>query len=199
MGSRRAPMIPATPVLALLAALFTFPAMAETSAEAKARKPHLFHPETGYRIERQRAPTPDDIPGARRVSAGTVARVADALRVDVFGAAQSRFDELDGTWLVSDPRESVPGAVWLPEVGRGVLSDMMQRYFAENLARLTEGNTARAIVFFCVADCWMSWNAAQRATALGYTNALWFREGTDGWLDEGLPLAPIEPVPVRVE
>ena len=190
---------PVRSALAALTMLLATPAMAETSAEAQARKPDLFHPDTGYRIERQRAPTPDDVPGARRITAAAVAMVSGAVRIDVFGAAQSRFDELDGTWLVSEERESLPGAVWLPEVGRGTLSETMQRYFAANLARLTDANKARAVVFFCVADCWMSWNATQRATAMGYTNALWFREGTDGWLDEGLPLAPIEPVAVDVE
>jgi len=122
-----------------------------------------------------------------------------AIAIDVFGANQSRYDELDGTWLVKDPRQSLPNAVWLPEVGRGVLSDEMQAYFAQNLADLTEGDTSRALILFCVADCWMSWNAAQRATTLGYKDVNWFRLGTDGWLDEGFELEPVNPVPVNMD
>jgi len=185
--------------LALCLALLPAPVLAESSAEALARKPGLFHPETGYRVERQRAPTPEDIPAGRRVSAAEVAAMPEALRIDVFGAAQSRYDELDGTWLVADPRNSLPGAVWLPETGRGTLDATMRRYFATHLARLTEGDRDRALVFFCVADCWMSWNATRRAAALGYANSLWFREGTDGWLDAGYALAPVEPLAVDVE
>ena len=185
--------------LALCIALLAAPAMAETSAEAVARRPALFHPETGYRIDRQRSPTPEDVPGGRRISATQVRDRCEALRIDVFGARQSRYDELDGTWLVGEPRLSLPGAVWLPEVGRGTLSTEMERYFADNLERLTGGDRAHPVVFFCVADCWMSWNAVRRAAALGYTDLHWFREGTDGWLDEGLDLAPVDPVPMTVE
>jgi len=43
-------------------------------------------------------------------------------------------------------------------------------------------------VFYCLASCWMSWNAAKRALELGYTNVAWYPEGTDGWADQGLPL-----------
>lgn len=119
--------------------------------------------------------------------------------MDVFGAAQSRYDELDGTWLVSEPRLSLPGAVWLPETGRGVLTDEMAEYLFENLTTLTEGNYARPLLVFCVADCWMSWNAAQRVAALGYERVYWYRLGTDGWLDLGETLVPVEPVPVNTE
>ncbi len=185
--------------LTLCLTLMTLPAMAETSAEAVARKPQLFHAKTGYRIERQRAPTPDDVPGAKRISAADVTALKGAIRIDVFGAAQSRYDELDGTWLVSTQRMSLPDAVWLPEVGRGTLTETMQGYFADNLEELTDGDHDRALVFFCVADCWMSWNATQRAGAMGYTNVHWFREGTDGWLDEGYKLTEIDPIPVDVD
>jgi len=40
----------------------------------------------------------------------------------------------------------------------------------------------------------MSWNAAKRAIALGYTVA-WYPDGTDGWQDAGLPLSVAVPVP----
>jgi rhodanese-related sulfurtransferase len=41
----------------------------------------------------------------------------------------------------------------------------------------------------------MSWNAAKRARALGYSNVVWYPEGTDGWLAAGLPVQPTEPEP----
>lgn len=178
------------------------PAAAASYAEMRAARPELFHPETGFRIARQRAPTPDDIPPPARAIGPEEARAlaeAGAVLLDVFGAAQSRYDELDGTWLVREPRLSLPGAIWLPEVGRGVLVPEMQRYLEENLARATGGDRDRPIVVFCVADCWMSWNAAQRIAALGYRNVAWFRLGTDGWLEAGWPLAPVEPVPVETD
>lgn len=187
---------------ALCFALSPVMATAEGYASIRADHPELFHDETGLRIERQRAPTPDDIPGPALFVDAAAARAAveaGAVVLDVFGAAQSRYDELEGTWLVKEPRMSLPGATWLPEVGRGTLTDAMQSYLETNLERLTDGDPARPLVIFCVADCWMSWNAAQRVADLGYENVLWFRLGTDGWLDEGWELAPVTPVPVDTD
>jgi PQQ-dependent catabolism-associated CXXCW motif protein len=42
-------------------------------------------------------------------------------------------------------------------------------------------------------ECWMSWNAAKRAVALGYARVHWYPDGTDGWAAAGLPLAEARP------
>lgn len=176
-----------------LTLVLALPAQAESYLSMQERRPDLFHPDTGMRIARQRAPTPEDIPGpARTVDAVEARRMieAGALALDVAAAAQSRYDELDGTWLVSEERLSLPGAVWLPEVGRGVLDERMQAYLARNLP-----GAPSDIVVFCIADCWMSWNAAQRVAALGHAVG-WFRLGTDGWSEMGWPLERVDPVPV---
>ena len=190
-------------VLNLLMVLaLSLPVQAADIAKIRAKSPHLFHEETGYRIDRQRAPTPDNIPAPSKVVDAFEVRklITDgAIPIDVFGAPQSRYDELEGTWLVKDPRESLPGAIWLPEVGRGAPGDDLLTYFETNLETLTNGDRTRPLIIFCVADCWMSWNAAQRASALGYTDVNWFRLGTDGWLDEGWSLEPVNPVPVNVD
>lgn len=176
------------------------PALARPSAEHRTDRPDLFHPDTGLRIARQRAPTPDDVPGAERIDADTVRDLirSGAVLLDVGPALQSRFDDLDGTWLVSEQRMSIPSAVWLPETGRGTLDDVMQRYLTDNVEALA-GNRDHVIVVFCQADCWMSWNAVQRLTMMGYTRVLWFAEGVDGWLDQGWQLSPVDPVPVNVD
>lgn len=188
----------------LLAAILMYPMALHgaTYAEHWAKRPDLFDPATGYRIARQRAPTPDDIPPPAIKIDPQQARdlMQDgALALDVFAAAQSRFDELDGTWLVSEPRLSLPGAIWLPETGRGVLSEQMQNYLFGNLAQLTKGDRAHPLLVFCIADCWMSWNAAQRIAARGYSRVYWFQLGTDGWLDIGEALEPVEPIPVDTD
>ena len=48
------------------------------------------------------------------------------------------------------------------------------------------------LLFFCLADCWMSWNAAKRAQEYGYTSVLWYPEGTDGWRFEDWPVEKVE-------
>jgi PQQ-dependent catabolism-associated CXXCW motif protein len=51
------------------------------------------------------------------------------------------------------------------------------------------------VVFYCLADCWMSWNAAKRAASWGYREVLWYRDGTDGWEAAGLPTEVLHPAP----
>jgi len=176
-------------------------AFARSAESHRESHPDFFHPENGLRIGRYRAPTPDAVPGGTRITATELKELLkkpNAL-VDVFGAASSRFDELDGTWLVSKERLTIPGATWLPEVGRGSSGPEMQAYFGENLKRLTGGDKNCPLILFCISDCWMSWNAVQHASAMGYTQIYWFAEGTDGWLDEGWELVPVDPIPVDVD
>ena len=183
-------------------AVVASPVFAETYQSIQQRRPDLFHESTGFRVARHRAPTPENIPEpAKVIEAGKAADLLSngAIAIDVSGALQSRFDELEGTWLVRGPRESLPGAVWLPEVGRGVLEADMIRYLETNLAALTSGNKDHGIIVFCMADCWMSWNAAQRIAQLGYRSVFWFRDGTNGWTDLDRELAPVLPVPVEIE
>jgi len=178
------------------------PAFADTAAEIRERRPDLFHPQTGLRIEKQRAPVPDDIPApSKRVDAQQAKVLIDsgAIAIDVFGALQSRYDELDGTWLVSKKRKSLPGAVWLPETGRGVLLPVIEKYLISNLERLTGSDKNKPLVVFCISDCWMSWNAAQHIARLDYTNINWFPLGTDGWQEAGWTLESVTPVPVDVD
>jgi PQQ-dependent catabolism-associated CXXCW motif protein len=49
------------------------------------------------------------------------------------------------------------------------------------------------VLFYCMMDCWMSWNAAKRAIEWGYSSVLWYPLGADGWEFEGLPLAENRP------
>jgi PQQ-dependent catabolism-associated CXXCW motif protein len=207
-GDTLTPMTRASPrMIAVLfsaaALLQPAPAIAAGWEALRAARPELFHEGDGFRIARQHAPTPDDIPAPARVVTAHEARAlmkGGAVAIDVFAAPMPRYDELDGTWMGAHPRQSLPGAFWLPEVGRGVLSEEMARWYAHELARLTGGDKDRALVIFCVADCWMSWNAARRAAeGLGYRAVAWFRLGADGWLDEGWTLAPAAPVAVRVD
>ncbi|MDK3073095.1 PQQ-dependent catabolism-associated CXXCW motif protein [Sedimentitalea sp. JM2-8] len=189
-------------ILFFVFSLIAAPLFSASFKDLQAARPDLFDPQTGYRISRHRAPTPDDIPPpAQVVNAGRVKDLLSggAIALDVFGAAQSRFDELDGRWLVSKPRQSLPGALWLPETGAGAIEPAILAYLTENLARVTDGDTSRPIVVFCISDCWISWNAAQRIAALGYERVYWFRDGTDGWLDAGGELSVAQPVPVTVD
>ena len=147
----------------------------------------------GYRIAHYRGPVADAPEGVRRIAAEAVSRLnGQAILVDVL-PAQGAVRDADGAWHLALARPSLPGAHWFPEAGRGVLAPATAAWFQRGLARLTGGDKTRMIVTFCLADCWMSWNAARRLHAWGYTNVWWFAEGTDGWAERGLPLTDVTP------
>jgi len=158
----------------------------------------VFDPVTGYRVARYRSPTPENVPGGKRIMAADVPELIAAQRallVDVMPSEGGRPEPKSGQWYLLKPHHNIAGSTWLTDVGQGVLSPEHSRYFAENLARLTNGDVSRAIIFYCKADCWMAWNAVRRAAALGYQNIYWLSEGTDGWTDWGGNLVEAKPEP----
>jgi PQQ-dependent catabolism-associated CXXCW motif protein len=151
-----------------------------------------------YRTSDYRSPVPAALAGAKVIDTDEAARIwrqNSAILVDVL-PRPVRPENLPAGTIWRDPvRASLPGSAWLPNVGYGVLPPAVEQYFASRLASLTGGDKARVLVFFCERDCWMSWNAAKRAMALGYRNVSWFPDGVDGWREANLPLAEVQPVP----
>ena len=153
---------------------------------------------SGYRMSEFRTPVPCTLAGASVVSAGELRLRIERespLLIDVLPSPR-RPEGLseDAPWL-PPARRNIPGTVWLPNTGFGELPVEEERYLRASLQRLTGGDRSRCIVFYCLADCWMSWNAARRAVAWGYTSVIWYPDGTDGWEAAGLPLVESSPVP----
>lgn len=153
----------------------------------------------GYRMNDYRSPTPTTLQGAVVLSteeARTHWEKHDALFIDVLPQAPKPAGLPAGTIWQQKPRNDIPGSIWLPDTGYGALAPVMEKYFEHGLHEATAGDRARLIVFYCQANCWMSWNAAKRATTLGYTRVAWFPDGTDGWAADHLPLE-LRPPPDR--
>ena len=166
-------------------------------AQADAVQKYDVDPSTGFRMERYRAPVPADISGGNTLDNAAAVLLhdsGDAVFIDVYPPKGLGPDPLDGHWIITETRDSIPGAIWLPEVGRGHLEDDAMDYFSRNLDRLSKKNKAASLVFFCTADCWQSWNAARRAVQLGYSNIQWYPLGSDGWQEIGQPLTRVYPV-----
>ncbi len=159
-----------------------------------AGEPPLFDSE-GYRIAHYRAPVHRAPEGVGRIAPEAAARLRsdrDALFVDV-APAEGGVRDADGRWRLARVHTSIPGAHWFPEAGRGELAPGIGAWFGRGIARLSAGRRDRMVVVFCLADCWMSWNAAKRLRAMGYRNLWWLAEGSDGWRDLALPLAEVAP------
>lgn len=128
------------------------------------------------------SPTPREIPGAKVVYTRELEGMLNGpnrpLLIDV---------------LSDEGHETLAGTIWLGGAGRGEnFNDAVQRNLTPLLSRLTVGDKAKPLVFFCAGpQCWLSYNAALRAVAAGYTNVYWYRGGIDAWTDAELPTATI--------
>ena len=151
-----------------------------------------------YRMSEFRAPVPCTLAGATVMSTEALRRAIERespVLIDVLPSPRRPAGLAeDAPWL-PPVRRNIPGTVWLPNTGFGVLPVEEERYLRSNLERLTGGDRSRRVVIYCLADCWMSWNAARRAVAWGYTSVIWYPRGTDGWESEGLPVEKSIPVP----
>jgi PQQ-dependent catabolism-associated CXXCW motif protein len=155
----------------------------------------------GYRMQDYRGPTPTTLAGARVVTTDEAEALwkAGATFVDVLPHAPRPANLPAGTIWHEKPRMDIPGSVWLPDTGYGALADSTEHYLRDGLGRVTQGDQARWLVFYCQKNCWMSWNAAKRALTMGYHKVGWFPDGTDGWQARGLPLQEAEPAPASAE
>ena len=151
-----------------------------------------------YRMADFRAPVPCALAGATVVSTEALRLRIERespLLVDVLPSPRRPQGLPAGTPWLAPVRRNIPGTVWLPNTGFGELPVEEENYLRANLERLTRGDRSRSIVFYCLADCWMSWNAARRALAWGYTSVIWYPDGTDAWEAAGLPLEESFPTP----
>jgi len=152
----------------------------------------------GYRTNDYRMPVPRTLKGARVVTADEAEKLLaekSAVFLDVYPRAPKPPNLPAGTVWRDPPHSTIAEAHWLPNVGYGVLSPDFETYFKTRLEKLTGQDKSTPIVFFCLKDCWMSWNAAKRAMTWGYVSVLWFPEGTDGWQAIGNDLVAASPVP----
>lgn len=152
----------------------------------------------GYKTDDYRSPVPPGLKGARVIGADeaeALLKAQSAVFIDVFPRAPKPPDLPAGTVWRDPTHLTIEGARWLPNVGYGVLSPEHETYFKKGLAALTDGDTAKPLVFYCLRNCWMSWNAAKRAQAWGHKAVIWFSEGTDAWQEAGNELVKVEPMP----
>jgi PQQ-dependent catabolism-associated CXXCW motif protein len=185
---------------ALILLLTALPAAMNADAASPDTRPgsDVAAPE-GYRMDHYRAPVPAEVPGATTVTldeAEALHRAGTVVFIDVMKVPRSASPGLENKWLVAKPHIAIKGSTWLPEVGEGTLKPEIERYFRRNLEQVSGGNTTTPLLFYCVTDCWMSWNAAKRALSWGYAQVYWYRDGIEVWQQFDLPIQVVDPVPL---
>ena len=140
-------------------------------------------PTSRLRTTDYHAPTPLSIPGGRMVTTEELKAMRSAqpapYLIDVLGGNVHR---------------TIGGAFWMIGAGAGDFNREEEKRFATALAGFAAGDKGRPLVFFCVdAECWLSYNAALRAIALGYTNVMWYRGGISSWRISGGSMAQSDP------
>ncbi len=156
----------------------------------------LFDPVQGYRLNHYRGVIPAPPEGVTRITTAQVVsfwRSHHAIFIDVAPAEGGVRDPATNRWSLAEPHGSIPGARWFPEAGRGVLADGIGPWFLRGVARAHRVRPGDPIIVYCLADCWMSWNAALRLHRAGYRDVRWYADGMDGWREAGLPTADVNP------
>lgn len=150
-----------------------------------------------YRMDHYRAPVPNALTGATVIGpeeAHAFWKTGKAGFIDVMPQPPKPANLPAGTIWRDRPHDTIPGALWLPNVGYGAIADVTATYFREGLKQASQGDPAHPLVIFCLEDCWMSWNAARRAVEWGYSAIYWLPEGTDGWQLWDYPLETAKPL-----
>jgi PQQ-dependent catabolism-associated CXXCW motif protein len=182
--------------MSLRAAALLLALLVPAAAPAQVAEPEA------YRTDEYRSPVPETLKGGTVVNteeAHALWEGGEVVFIDVLPRPPKPANLPEGTIWHDTPRYSIPGAIWLPNVGYGAIADVTAAYFRNGLEQATGGDRTHPVLFFCLDECWMSWNAAKRALDWGYGRVYWYPEGTDGWTfqdypTEELSAAPGEPV-----
>ena len=165
--------------------------------------PLMAHAETvpepeDFRQDEYRAPVPATLEGVTVVdtdAAFALWKTGRGAFIDVLPRPPKPDNLPAGTVWHDKIRNSIPGAIWLPNVGYGRIAEPTEAYFRGGLDKAAGNDPAAPLLFFCLNECWMSWNAAKRAREWGYERVFWFPQGTDGWTGAEHPTVELEPEP----
>ena len=152
----------------------------------------------GYRMSDFRSLVPETVRGGRAIATEEARAIHDtgnAVFIDVLPQSPRPPNLPAGTLFREKPRFDIPGSIWLPDTGYGELAPVIEAWFRSQMAQLTGNDAAKPVVIYCLADCWMSYNAAKRLASWGYSSIVWYRDGTTGWEKAGLPLEERKPMP----
>lgn len=121
-----------------------------------------------------------------------LAKHSGVVLIDVYPAPRRPAGTRPDTPWLPPTHRNLPNSLWWPNVGLGAIPADLDLRFRQRLAAIVASQPGGLLVFYCRANCWLSWNATKRAAAYGF-KAAWFPEGADGWEMSGLPTQQATP------
>lgn len=153
--------------------------------EYRNASPELYNNE-GYRKRQYRAPTPESTSDATLVDTAQLqAMLASEKPPKLINVLPLK--TYDNGFVIKKAYTHIASSIWLPNVGRGEILLEVESWFFKHLEQISKMDKAAQLVFYCRADCWMSWNTIKRVARAGYSRLYWYRDGLDGWRENGLP------------
>lgn len=145
----------------------------------------------GYFVEDYDVPTPLTIPDATII---TTLQLLQLLQ-----EASKNGDRPLLMDVRSDDKSLVTlrGAWWFNGLGYAFEDEILEKQMDERMNLALQPNTRwkvkQPLIFFCAnPHCALSYNAARRASLLGYQGVYWYRGGVEAWYLAGLPLVRLE-------
>eukprot|EP01133_Synstelium_polycarpum_P029146 gene29146-35608_t len=166
LGEYHVPLLgDAAPICFVAAVLLMNTGVNLAGAEGNAPEPE------GYRTEMYRAPVPATLKGAKVVTTDEAVALwkdKETVFIDVLPYDPKPANLPAGTIWRDKMREDIPGSIWLANTGYGILNKETEAYFRKGLESRLGHEKNRRVLFYCMENCWMSWNAAKRAVEWGY-------------------------------
>jgi PQQ-dependent catabolism-associated CXXCW motif protein len=103
----------------------------------------------GYRTEDYRSPTPDTLRGGKvldTAAAHELWKDGNAVWIDVLPASRRPSNLPPSALWMPLPHRDIPGSLWIPDIGRGVLNDELETYFRDYLSAATKGRLDAPVV-----------------------------------------------------
>ena len=138
-------------------------------------------PIAGLKTGKLHEPTPSGAPFAEVV---TTARLVELLK------APQRPVVLDVLTPGDNYRkELIPSAAWVS--GAGFADDKdnerIDDFFAKFMSDVAPGKDTPIVAYCLDWQCWLSYNALERLSRMGYSRLYWYRGGIEAWQRAGLP------------
>jgi PQQ-dependent catabolism-associated CXXCW motif protein len=165
-------------------------------SNAESQQPNPFFNQAGYRTSHYRSPTPASVIGGDVISTTALRHLIQFKNPEPILINVLPLDAFQGVYTQASSEPQIPSSYWLANVGKGDINTLWMEYFQHHLKVLRGQRPEAPIVFYCKADCWMSWNAVTRAHSLGHHNLYWYAEGIDGWREADFPLVLGRPEPI---